>query len=135
MVERLEVVAIGAVPVLSVAVDQADRVVGQDAVEVDPLRADLLLPHAAAALELGQVARRFLQGQSELVFQLDLEMPGELNGPRGIAEALRGFQPADLVEEPAAAGEHQQPVPLHFQQPERLADVVVVAGVGLAVLA
>src|SRR5262249_5518576 len=50
----------------------------------------------------------------------------KLNGPSRIAQALRGLEAADFIEEPAAARVHEQRVPLHFQEPKSLADQQVV---------
>src|SRR5207247_1126462 len=85
--------------------------------------ADQLLPHDPAILEqLRQVAWRLLQDVEEAFLEVLAEMAGKLDGAGGVAETLGRLQAADLVEEPAAARVHEQPVPLHFQQPEAALD-------------
>src|SRR5260370_12256211 len=91
---------------------------GKNAIQIDSARTDQLLPNAFAVLKFRQVARRLLQVLDELVLELVLKMPGELDGAGGVAKALAGLQTADLIEEPTAAREHEHPVPLHFQQPK-----------------
>ena len=132
-VAGLKVVAVDTVALGAFPVEQADRIVSQDAIQIDLGGADQLLPDAPGVLNLGQVAGRFFQSLEELILQFDLEMPGELNGPGRVAEALGRLQPADLVKEPAAARVHEQPVPLHLQEPENFADPQIVeVGVGSA---
>ncbi len=107
---------------------------GQHAVEVDHRGTDQLLPDPPAVLELRQVARRQSERLDELLLAVAAEAPRQVDGPRGVVQALRRLQPADLVEEPAAARVHQHPVALHLQQAEGVADLGVVE-VGVAVAA
>ena len=114
-------------------VDQADRRVRQDPVEVDHRGADQIAPDPPAVLELRQVARRQLERLDELLLAVAAEGPRKVDRPRRVVEALGRLQPADLVEEPAATGVHEHRVALHLEQPEHVADLgIVEVGVPVA---
>ena len=62
------------------------------------------------------------------------EVLRQVDGPRGVVQALGRLQPADLVEEPAAARIHIHAVALHLEEPQRVLDLRLVE-VGVAVAA
>src|SRR5262249_940473 len=126
LVKDFQLITVDAGLVLPLPANEADGMVGQHTVQIDPCRADELFPHPPAVLELGQVTGRLFQGLAKFVLEVQLEMSSKLNGPSRIAQALRGLEADDFIEEPAAARVHEQRVPLHFQEPKSLADQQVV---------
>src|SRR5690606_15643888 len=82
----------------------AARVVRRDLRQVDPQRTDPLLVDAAAVALLGDVAGRRLERPQEIrLRRFPEELLGELDDARRVVEDLRGLDPGELGEEPAAA--------------------------------
>src|SRR5262249_46878859 len=94
---------------------QANRVVREDSVEIDGQGLDALFPDAAAVAVPWQIAGGLSQGSHELGLELALQMLGQVDRAGRIIQALNRLDAAQLVVEPAARGEHQHRVALHFQ--------------------
>ena len=85
--------------------------------QVDKSRLDELLVNASAILMLRNVAFRLAELFDKEALTLDAEdLLGQLRGTAGILDHLHGFNPRELVEEPAATGVHQHGVALELHQ-------------------
>ena len=106
---------------LAVLVEEAgDGTVGGHALERDDGRLDQGLVDACAVAELRHVGGRVRERFDEPGFQIGAaDFPRELQRAGGVLEDLHGLDPGDLGEEPAAAGVHEERVPLHLEQIER----------------
>src|SRR5438093_11628774 len=97
--------------------EPGDRVVGDDATEIHRGRADEPAVDLAAVGERRDVARGRLEAADQLRLEpATAEVAEILEGDPGVAEDLHRLEPADLVEEPAARGVHEQPVTRELEE-------------------
>ena len=104
--------------------ERRDGEVAQDPEKIDPGRFYQQLVDDGAIAEFGDVAGGFFQVVLELRLELQIQLLLRyLHGAAGVSHDLRGFNPRDLVKEPAAAGKHQHGVALEFEHPQNAAFV------------
>src|SRR5215469_6064147 len=99
--------------------ERTDGVVSRNSGQIEHRRADEALVDLASVAEFSEIACDRFQAFEELLFGIAAEqLLSQLYCPGGVFEDLHGFRSGHFIEEPAAAGVHQQEMPLEFEHAE-----------------
>ena len=79
-----------------------------------------------------QITRRLGECGDKFGLKIALQVFGQIDGSGGILQALNRLDTGELIVKPAAGGEHQHRVALHFEQPQGFSDLIGVE-VGMSV--
>ena len=112
-------VAIGSALARLVGNQRADRMGRHHLLKTDMIIQNQLSINLRPVAKFRHVAR----GRRQLGHKIRLQIHAghfgrQLDRPTGIAQNLHPFRARDFLKKPAATGEHQQGMALHFQQPQ-----------------
>ena len=101
-----------------------------DAGEVEAGRHHLVDVDVAGRAFIAQITLRFFEPRHEFRFDVPAaDLLDQLRDARGVVQHLHGLDAGDVVEEPAAAREHEHRIALHLEQAQHARDLHAAQGV------